>query len=260
MIEKLKQSLELAYQPIVDVNGDIIKFEVLIRYDMDEVGKDPQQLITWAENDIDAMIQIDQLVFERFRKERPVLESMLITPVIVSLNVSPVTVGKHDRFMALVDTIVRREHHSLITIELEVLESWICPSTVNKYQDNLVSIRAAGIGLSLDDFGSGYACVRKLTNDPYTNIKLDGSLVSRVCDCQRTKKVVATVIELAHELGKTVTAEKVETSEQFAQLQILGCDYFQGYYFGKPVPLKDLTDIGGFEINKKNQIATTCHS
>lgn len=260
MIKKLKQSLELAYQPIVDVNGDIIKFEVLIRYDMDEVGKDPQQLITWAENDIDAMIQIDQLVFEQFRKERPVLESMLITPVIVSLNVSPVTVGKHARFMSLVDSIVHREHHSMITIELEVLESWICPSTVNTYQDNLVSIRAAGIGLSLDDFGSGYACVRKLTNDPYTNIKLDGSLVSRVCDCQRTKKVVATVIALAHELGKTVTAEKVETSGQFAQLTILGCDYFQGYYFGKPLPLKDLSGIGSFEISKKNQIATTCHS
>lgn len=258
MIDQLSKSLYLVYQPIVDSEANIVKLEVLIRYDMDAVGMAPQDLIEWAEKDIDAMIKIDQLVFARFLAHRLIFSSRK-RELIIALNVSPISLAKNSNFIGMVQSLIAAYAKTTTQLEVEVLESWICPECVKNYQKNLAELRKLGMGLSLDDFGSGYACVRKLTHEPFTNIKIDGDLVGNIDVCLQTQSVVGAVIKLAHKLGKTVTAEKVESVEQFNILKVLGCDYFQGYLFGKPAKLEDIFRLMDNQSTQKFQIANSCH-
>lgn len=235
MISEIEKSFYLVYQPIVDRNKQVVKFEVLSRWDFEQVKMTPQELIEWAENDIEGIIRLDALVFNRFANDFSSLE--IKDEIKFCLNVSPVTLGTDPDFMFKIDSVIKKATTNLI--EVEVLESKVKPELEFPVQAALGMISQKGIGISLDDFGNGHACVKKLTHD-YTNIKIDGALISRVHLCSRTKQIVATVIKLAHTLGKTVTAEKIENHEQYLELLTIDCDFFQGFFFGRPVKAEDL--------------------
>jgi EAL domain-containing protein (putative c-di-GMP-specific phosphodiesterase class I) len=95
--------------------------------------------------------------------------------------------------------------------------------------------QALGIAWSLDDLGTGYSSLSYLHQFRVDTIKVDRSFVSRLGTDGHGAELVRVIVALAHNLGIHVVAEGVETAEQFAQLQELGCEYGQGYYFSKPV-------------------------
>jgi len=235
MISEIEKSFYLVYQPIVDKFKNIVKYEVLLRWDFDHVKLSPQQLIDWAEDDIQAIIQLDTLIFNRFVNDFNSFK--LKSEVKFCLNSSPITLALDPDYMSKIDYVIKRT--ALRSIEIEVLESKVDPDLELSIQMILEQIRQKGIGVSLDDFGNGHACVRKLTHN-YTNIKIDGELIAKIHRCKNTRKIVTSVIKLAHALGKTVTAEKIETNEQYIELLRLECDYFQGFYFGRAMLPKDI--------------------
>ncbi|PLA73956.1 hypothetical protein CYQ88_08305 [Hydrogenovibrio sp. SC-1] len=235
MISKIEKSFYLAYQPIVDRNKKIVKYEVLSRWDFEQIKITPQELIDWAEDDIGGIILLDAMVFKRFTKDFNELK--LKNNVKFCLNVSPITLGMDPNFILNIESVIKST--TAKRVEVEVLESKVKPELEFSVQTALRLICQKGIGISLDDFGNGHACVRKLIHG-YTNIKIDGELVSKIHLCSRTKHVVSTVIELAHTLGKTVTAEKIECTEQYHELLAIDCDFFQGFFFGRPMKLEDL--------------------
>jgi EAL domain-containing protein (putative c-di-GMP-specific phosphodiesterase class I) len=101
----------------------------------------------------------------------------------------------------------------------------------------LERLRNAGMSVLIDDFGTGYSALSYLHTIPCDTVKLDGSFVRSLAKDKRLRTIVARSIELAHDLGMTVVAECIETPQQSALLQSMGCDYGQGYLFSRPLDI-----------------------
>ncbi|BBE50975.1 putative signaling protein [Ferriphaselus amnicola] len=102
---------------------------------------------------------------------------------------------------------------------------------------NIMPLREAGLGFAMDDFGMGYSSLDTLSKWPFTTIKLDQGIVSRMMDSNKSSTIVESSVRMAHELGISVVAEGVETNEQYQHLLEAGCTKIQGYWISKPLPL-----------------------
>ena len=107
---------------------------------------------------------------------------------------------------------------------------------------NMLQIKELGMYISIDDFGTGYSSLSLIRNFYLSidKLKLDRSLIDKVCHTQLDKNFVKHIIKLGKILKVAVLAEGVETQQQLDLLIELGCDYAQGYYFSKPVPLEEV--------------------
>jgi EAL domain-containing protein (putative c-di-GMP-specific phosphodiesterase class I) len=101
---------------------------------------------------------------------------------------------------------------------------------------SLTELPSAGVRLALDDFGAGYTSLEQLRRLPVAHVKIDRSLVGAVDRSDDDASIVAAVIQFAHALGLTVTAEGIERTSQLERLTDLGCEYGQGFLFGAPAP------------------------
>ncbi|MEI7864511.1 MAG: EAL domain-containing protein, partial [Chthoniobacterales bacterium] len=109
---------------------------------------------------------------------------------------------------------------------------------------NLHTFRAAGMRVAVDDFGSGYSNLRHLADLPVDIVKLDRSLLIEAGDSMaKGRALLPAIIAMCHGLGYIVQAEGVETAEQEEFLRANGCDYAQGFFYGKPVPLTRLLKL-----------------
>ena len=106
--------------------------------------------------------------------------------------------------------------------------------------DIFTRLRVKGVGLSLDDFGTGMSSLTQLYKMPFSEVKIDGSLISEVIDAKPAATVVRAIIELAHNLSLSVCAEGVETSPQFEFLEQLGCDALQGEFIAQSMPAGEI--------------------
>ena len=107
----------------------------------------------------------------------------------------------------------------------------------------LAQIKALGVHLLLDDFGTGYSSLSYLHNFRFDTLKLDRSFVARIDTSSKHAEIVRTIVSLARALGMEVVAEGVESAAQVAQLQVLHCDYAQGYYFARPMEASQLVEL-----------------
>lgn len=119
-------------------------------------------------------------------------------------------------------------------INIEVTETEFTPDA-NSMLETLTRLRLAGFGVSIDDFGTGYSSLYQLTMAPFTELKIDRSFVEQIQTSNKHFKSVKAIATLCKELGVKTVVEGVETQEQQAVLQQLGTDYFQGYFFSKPL-------------------------
>jgi EAL domain-containing protein (putative c-di-GMP-specific phosphodiesterase class I) len=97
------------------------------------------------------------------------------------------------------------------------------------------TLKAHGIQTCLDDFGTGYSSLSYLQRFPVSYLKIDRSFISRMEQDTNSLEIVKTIIQLAHQLGRKVIAEGLETVGQLQCLRDLGCEFGQGYYFAKPL-------------------------
>jgi EAL domain-containing protein (putative c-di-GMP-specific phosphodiesterase class I) len=119
-------------------------------------------------------------------------------------------------------------------------------------RDALVVLRAAGIGVAIDDFGTGYSALSYLQRLPATELKLDRSLTAKVVDDPAAAAIVEACINLAHTLGLEVVGEGVETQEQAEALVDRGCDWLQGWLYGRPAPAGPLPPTIRFTRTKSS--------
>jgi EAL domain-containing protein (putative c-di-GMP-specific phosphodiesterase class I) len=103
----------------------------------------------------------------------------------------------------------------------------------------LDGLKAVGVGLAIDDYGTGFSSLQALRALPFDTLKIDGSLIGDLGRDPDQSPVVGAVVELAHALGLLVIAEWVERDEQLSELRSLGCDGAQGFLFGGPVSATD---------------------
>lgn len=228
----------LHYQPQVGKNRVVFGAEVLIRCLHPESGLiPPKDFIALAE-EIGLISQIGQWVLETACRQLKQWEADPKTRHLqLAVNVSPRQFRQAD-FVDSVVQILREIAIEPSRLKLELTESLV----LDDIEDTIVkmhALRGFGVHFSMDDFGTGNSSLSNLRKLPIAQLKIDQSFVRDILDDPDDTVIVQTIIAMAKNLGMEVIAEGVETGAQRAFLEQHGCDAFQGYLFGKPMPIAD---------------------
>ena len=236
-----RNEFELYYQPIIGLEtASLVGFEALVRWNHPQRGLvPPDEFIPISESTgliIPMTVQIlrsacGQIVDWQRRSPGG-------KPLSVAVNLS----GKHFGHPALVEqinTIIAETGIDPALLKLELTESAVMENAETAIL-MLKQIKETGVQISIDDFGTGYSSLSYLHRFPIDLLKVDRSFVSAMEENTENGEIVRTVIALAKALNLKVVAEGIESVHQFHQLQILGCEYGQGYLFSKPLPVADI--------------------
>lgn len=243
-IENIKNELKnavhnneiiLYYQPIVNRRREIKKVEVLIRWKNDKLGfVSPNNFILYAEENRE-IINIGYWTIEEVCKNfNKLINNSKIEQV--SINVSPIQLMEIN-FVDRVIEITKKYNVDLCNLCFEITESVVLDENIIVY-DNIYLLYKAGAKIALDDFGTGYASFSYLKKFKLDILKIDKIFIDNCSDIDY--KIVNNVKNIAHLLNMKTVVEGVETENQFNILKELGCDYFQGYHFAKPMELDEL--------------------
>jgi len=154
-------------------------------------------------------------------------------PKTISVNLSAKFLVRPD-LIERIDEILRESGLEPQNLRLEITESQTIDNVESAIQV-LSQLKAKGIHLSIDDFGTGYSSLSYLHRLPVDTLKIDRSFVSQLGPSGENSEIIRTIVLLARNLGLDVVAEGVETAEQLTQLQAIGCEYGQGYFFSRPL-------------------------
>ncbi|WP_313131465.1 putative bifunctional diguanylate cyclase/phosphodiesterase [Pseudescherichia vulneris] len=249
MLEKLQESRTLEhdmakalvnkefvvyYQPIVDsFSREIYSYEALIRWIHPLKGLlSPDSFIAVAEKT--GMInEMGKSVLEMACREA----ASWVIPAKISVNVSPVQLSSN-AFAGIVLSILNETGLPAERLELEVTESSLFTEN-NAPMNTLNMLRELGVKISIDDFGTGYSSLSRLSRLAFDKIKIDKSFVHSLSTQEDALNIIRLITGMAKSLNMKAVAEGVETQEQLESLQVLGCDFSQGYLFGKPQPYVD---------------------
>ena len=230
-----REEIKVLYQPIVRLEDRAIAgFEALARWDHPKLGRlSPAEFITTAE-EIGLISDLGLFVLERTARQLAVWQAANPTrePVFASVNVSSRQLLRHDLIQDL-RTVLSRAELAPGTFKLEITESLVMENPEHAAQ-MLTRIKELGVGLSLDDFGTGHSSLAYLQRFPFDTIKIDQSFVRTTARGTRPV-ILRSIIALAHDLGMDVVAEGAETDSDAVELYQLGCEYAQGFAFGEPM-------------------------
>lgn len=232
------REFELFYQPQVDEAGKVSGAEALLRRKRPGGGYiSPAEFIPAAEQ-AGLMPAIGDWVLGEACRTLAFWQQDEATRLLkLSVNVSVDQFMKADFVETLMARIAARELDPT-RLKLELTESMMVDD-VDVIVEKMRALRAAGIILSLDDFGTGYSSLSHLRQLPIHEIKIDRSFVQDAPQSKRNRILLKSIFDIARMLEFSVVAEGIETKEQLMLLQSFGCAIFQGYYFGRPVPLAE---------------------
>jgi EAL domain-containing protein (putative c-di-GMP-specific phosphodiesterase class I)/GGDEF domain-containing protein len=227
-------AFELHYQGQRDVRaGRVTGFEALLRWHDEGRMISPAQFIPIAE-ETGLIVRIGAWVLaQACRQARAWADAGLGRPV-VAVNISPRQFN-HPDFLATVRETLHATGVDPSQIELEITEGSVMDDAEASIAQ-LHALRALGLHLAIDDFGTGYASLSYLRRFPLDRLKIDRSFITQLTASDQDDTIVRTVIELAHSLGLSVTAEGVETRAQEEILAHWGCDVVQGFLHARPAP------------------------
>jgi diguanylate cyclase len=228
------QQFELHYQPKVNAAGmQIHSVEALIRWRHPEHGLiAPGEFIPLAE-DSGLIVPIGEWVLREACRQARAWQDQGLPMVRIAVNVSALQFRRLD----LVDTVRRALTDANVNaryLEIELTESAVMTHPEESVEI-LERLSRMGVVVSVDDFGTGYSSISYLRRFPIDKLKIDRTFISNVMTSAEDASIVRAIISLAHGLRLKVVAEGVETAEQVAFLQKLGCDQYQGFYFSRPV-------------------------
>ena len=236
-----RQEITILYQPIVRLEDrSIAGFEALARWDHPKLGRmSPMEFITIAE-EIGLIIDLGLFVMDQSARQLAIWQRSMRarTPIFVSVNVSSRQLLRHD-LLHDIRTVLSRSTVARGTLKLELTESLVMENPEHAAQ-MLHRIRELGIGMSLDDFGTGHSSLSYLQRFPFDTIKIDQSFV-RTTSRGTRPVILKSIIALAHDLGMDVVAEGAETDSDAVELYQLGCEFAQGFAFGEPMDVESAT-------------------
>lgn len=180
--------------------------------------------------------QIDLMVFAAVLREQRTMGEAAGSITWCS-NLSPVTIAQAD-LISRVQMLVAEHGPLRAPTEIEITESAILSETAGT-RTTLQGICALGISIAIDDFGAGQTSLSHLSRLPVSRMKLDRSLVEKIDRDERAQTIARSIVQLAHELGLSVTAEGIERPSQAERLQRMGPMTAQGFLYSEPVPMVD---------------------
>ncbi|MDX5329225.1 MAG: EAL domain-containing protein, partial [Marinobacter sp.] len=232
-------ALALYLQPKLSLKSrQIVGYEALIRWPDREQPVTPDQLIALAEQSGLIKPLTRWVLQEALHLRSRLLE--LGFDAGIAVNISPNNLREPD-FAVFVQRLMQSFHAHMGAITFEVTETSMMQDPVNSLKA-LNALNAAGIPLSIDDFGSGYSSLSYIKQLPASEIKIDRSLITELSHREEDRVIVRTTIDMCHSLGYTVVAEGVEDEETLALLEDMGCDLIQGYILTRPLPFDGLVD------------------
>lgn len=239
----------LAYQPIFRISdGKMRGFETLIRWKHPELGFiSPAEFIPIAEHN-GLIVPIGEWVLREACKRISGMNKYGLSPIIMSVNISPVQL-QNPTFAQTVLHILDEHNINYSSIELEITEN-VTLKHSETVLSSLSKLRCAGVRIALDDFGTGYSSLSNLKQLPIHCLKIDKSFIRAIDLPSAERLIVESLVELVHKLGIEVIAEGVEYKEQYELLKSWGCDYVQGFLFGKPME-PDQLDLSMIKTNGK---------
>ena len=240
----LNDQFEIHYQPQLTLEGRIVGAEALLRWRHPERGMvSPSDFMSVAEES-GLILPLGQWVLEAACKQLALWASQaLLADLTLAVNVSALQFHQSD-FVDQVTAALARSGAKADRLKLELTESLLV-TNVDGIITKMNILRAHGVRFALDDFGTGYSSLTYLRRLPLDQLKIDQSFVRDIPDEPNACAIVRAIIVMGQSLGLAVIAEGVETEAQRTFLVDNGCRLYQGYLFGRPVP------VGEFEVAVK---------
>ncbi|MGE0180279.1 MAG: putative bifunctional diguanylate cyclase/phosphodiesterase, partial [Sphingomonas sp.] len=228
----------LLYQPLINASDQsLIGFEALIRWHHPTRGiVPPNDFITIAEES-GLIVELGEWVLEEACRAAATWPEHITVAVNISAKqlISPALPND-------VASALRKNRMQANRLELEVTESIFMDDSANAL-DVLKRLRALGVSIALDDFGTGYSSLGYLNKAVFHKLKIDGSFVREAGNNRETVAIIQSIVQLAKSFRMTITAEGVETADDFTRMRDLGCHQIQGYLFGRPMSYERASEL-----------------
>ncbi len=243
-----RNEMKVHFQPIVRLEDRTIAgFEALLRWTHPRLGQvPPSEFIPVAEQ-TGLIVDLGLFALDRTARELAAWQQALAVhpPIYASVNVSSRQLLRHD-LLADLKGVLTRSGVVRNSLKLELTESLVMENPEYAAQ-MLIRLRDLGAGLSLDDFGTGYSSLSYLQRFPFDTIKIDQSFVRQNGKGSRPI-ILRSMVSLAHDLGMEVVAEGAESESDVIELSQLGCEYAQGFAFGRAISAADARKLVGAAV------------
>ncbi|MFD1032295.1 sensor domain-containing protein [Metaplanococcus flavidus] len=221
------------YQPIMNLKtGEVSAMEALIRWNHPDLGMVPPDRFIPVSEESGQIIAIGKWVLYNACSQNRLWQTRGCVPFRICVNISTIQL-QHPNFVSLVKSILEETGLEAKWLELEVTEGILLEDT-EILKESLLKLKALGISMSIDDFGTGFTSLNYLRQFSFDRVKIDRSFVQDINNDLNGKAITSTIITLAHKLGMEVVAEGIEDSVQLAYLREELCDEGQGYHFCRP--------------------------
>lgn len=226
--------LQLMYQPKISIkSGRPEGAEALLRWNHPQHGAVPPAIFIPIACDLGMIDTLTNFVLTRALRDAAEWPSVIGRPhVSVNFEASMLEQSGFDELISRSFSIWGNEK---IDLTVEITESAVVVDSKSNFE-RLNNLRSLGIGVSVDDFGTGFSSLSYFKDIPATELKIDRSFIATMMDCDRNRTLVESIISLAHGFDLSVVAEGVETAEQYELLANMGCDSVQGFYFTGALP------------------------
>lgn len=232
-----KETIYFNLQPQFDIEHKLRGFEALARM-KDSEGNfiSPGEFIPAAEK-VGLIDKVDSMVFRKAAAFFSELLRKTGLDLTLSLNASARHIMKNG-FISEIRDLLSSSGLAPEQIEIEITESILIDSA-DKALQCISDLRDMGVKLAIDDFGTGYSSLSYLNKIPANLLKIDKSFIDKITTSESSKQYVAAMISMGHIMGLDVLSEGVEEPEQLEALRSIGCDYIQGFIWGRPMSAED---------------------
>lgn len=229
------RKIDVAFQPQVTSSGkEHAGFEALARWPAGNQSFTPDDFIPVAE-ETGQIFELGKQVLEKALSFHADMRRKGLNPGTMAVNVAAMQL-KQSSLPKILQELLSKYGVSPKALELEITESALLDRSADEVDKTLNTLRQMGVALALDDFGTGYASLSHLKQFKVDRVKIDRSFVRDILSVSDDAAIAKAITQLAHDLSIKVVAEGVEDHNQLAQLRKFGCDYIQGYLFGRPMP------------------------
>ena len=238
------RQLYLDYQPLIDLStGRIGGLEALVRWRHPELGPIPPGRFIPIAEESGAIIDLGWFVLEEAvaQASQWSADGLLDEGATIAVNLSPRQIADPRNAQQLLDYLDRNADLAR-RLKFEVTEGVLLQDPA-AMAELLREFKRRGVGLSLDDFGTGFSSLSYLHKFPFDVLKIDRSFVMDIPDNADALRLVRTIIELGQDLGLALVAEGVETEAQAQCLKTMSCDFAQGYFYSRPVDPNQITAL-----------------